>query len=308
MAASILDDVRRRNDRWALGMMLVLVGSVRLWTGRAEQAVGCLAEARDLFVEIDDTQGRFQAGAVLARALLCTGRVAEGLAVLPAYDEELRQVAQIEHHFMFVASAGATVHLGDTERTAWLLEQAPGSPEGVGVGNVFVGDVEQVVAMSLHRLQCGDGSGALDLIVPYRAALRPVVNTNLESATAVVLGAVGDPDDALRAADAVVQDERASYLDRLLAGLGRSLAISRRGDDAAATAAFDQLIAAADAVDDRVTAAVVRLADALTASARGRTDAAVRLQDADHALVALGIEDTGWRRVFGLALGISSAA
>ena len=34
MAESIIGDVRQRGDRWALGMMLVLIGGVRLWTGR----------------------------------------------------------------------------------------------------------------------------------------------------------------------------------------------------------------------------------------------------------------------------------
>lgn len=308
MALTIIDEVRRRNDRWALGMMLVLIGSVRLWTGRATQAVPCLVEARDLFIEIDDAQGRFQSGVVLGRALIALGRVAEGLAVLPAFDEVLREAAPVENHFMFVTSAGATVHIGDTQRTAWLLEQMPDSPLGIAAGSVWVGDVEQVASTALHRLQTGDGAGALGMVLPYRAALRPVINPNLESVAAVVLGAAGDPDEAVAAAEAVERDDRGSYLDRLLAGLGRSLAAARRGDDVAAIAGFDQLRAAAEAIDDLVIAAVIDLADALASSARGGAGAAVRLMDADRALVDLGIEDTGWRQVFRLALGISSAA
>jgi hypothetical protein len=66
--------------------------------------------------------------------------------------------------------------------------------------------------------------------------------------------------------------------------------------------------AAADSTEDRVSGAVTALADAMAASARGEADAAERSEEADRRLAALGIADTGWRRAFSLALGISSAA
>ena len=98
--------------------------------------------------------------------------------------------------------------------------------------------------------------------------------------------------------------ERASYLDRLTAGIARGLALSRRGDVAASTAAFDQVRAAADATEDRVSQALVRLADATAATARGDADAAARLAEAERRLAELGISDTGWRQAFALAVGV----
>ncbi|MDQ2651302.1 MAG: tetratricopeptide repeat protein, partial [Actinomycetota bacterium] len=87
MAESILDDTRRRNDRWALGMILVLLGSTRLWTGRPKQAIPFLSEAHELFVEIDDTTGGIQSSLALGRARISSGQIDDGLALLPGLSE-----------------------------------------------------------------------------------------------------------------------------------------------------------------------------------------------------------------------------
>src|SRR3546814_2669609 len=82
MAENVLDEVRRRGDKWALGMMLVLLGSVRLWTGRGYDAITSVEEARDLLTAIDDEFGGVQATATLGRALVAQGRIDEGLDLL----------------------------------------------------------------------------------------------------------------------------------------------------------------------------------------------------------------------------------
>ena len=120
----------------------------------------------------------------------------------------------------------------------------------------------------------------------------------------------GQVDGALAAADAVDRPTTGPATSTgIIAGIGRG----PRPRAAAATtrrrsAAFDQVRAAADATEDRVAAAVTRLADAMAASARGEADAAERAEEADRRLAELGLADTGWRRAFSLALGISSAA
>ncbi len=105
-------------------------------------------------------------------------------------------------------------------------------------------------------------------------------------------------------ADEVDASPRATYLDRLTAGTARALAHARRHDEAACTAAFDQLRAAADATEDRVSQALVRLADATAASALGRTDAAGRMAEAERRLAEIGLTGAGWRTAFSLSLGL----
>ncbi len=305
MAESILEDTRRR-DRWALGMMLVLIGSVRLWTGRANAAIPCLEEAQDIFTAMDDAFGRVQANATLGRALVAAGRVTEGFATLPGsgHTAEIEGVAR-EHLFALVASANAAVQIGDTQRTGALLELVP-QPED-GEGEVLVGDTERAVATGLHAFQLGDIAGALIVLEPLPPLL-PRVDPNLQSALALVRAADGQVDAALADAEIVEHHERASYLDRIIAGVARAIAHDRYGDHVAAVAAFDQVVAAAEASEDLVTAAITRLADAVAASARGEADAVERMAAADARLAELGLEETGWRRAFRLALGISSAA
>jgi class 3 adenylate cyclase/tetratricopeptide (TPR) repeat protein len=306
MAVGMLDETRRR-DRWALGMMLVLIGSVRLWTGRAAEAIPSLEEAREIFHGMDDTFGRAQADAVLGRALVSAGRIAEGFAILPgsggAADIE---ALGPENAFALISTVNAAVQTGDVERTAHLLSLAP---DPVTIDNdVLVADTERAVAVGLHQLQVGDVEGALAGLERTQTKLAPTVDPNLQSAVALVRAAAGQADAALADADLVDDHDRASYLDRLIAGLARAIAHDRRGDHPAAVAAFDQVLAAAEASEDVVTGAVVALADAVAASARGEADAAARLAKADDRLAELGLEDTAWRRAFRLALDISSAA
>jgi tetratricopeptide (TPR) repeat protein len=305
MAESIIDDIRRRGERWATGMMLVLIGSVRLWTGRAASAIPCLTEAHELFLEMDEELGRNQSRVILGRALVVSGRIAEGLAILPGADPGRDGAIGLDSQFTVIASAGATVQLGDIERTQALLDQLP--PADLEHATITAA-TERVVATALHAVQRGDARHAVELLQACYERLQPKFDPNVGSALALAQVAAGALDEGVAAAEEVEHNDRASYYDRLLAGLAQGLALGRRGEEAAAVAAFDQLQAAADATDDRVTAAIVCLADAMAASARGEADAAKRSAVADRRLAELGLAETGWRRVFSLALGISSAA
>ncbi|MGQ0832009.1 MAG: adenylate/guanylate cyclase domain-containing protein [Microthrixaceae bacterium] len=308
MAEAILEDARGGWDRWGLGMMLVLAGSVRLWTGHTLGAIDRLEEARALFEGINDVFGRGQSSAVLGRALVLAGRVEEGLAMVgsvaspdgaPGTDRELMVV--------IMAGLSATVQVGDVERSEALLARAPGLATDDRDGDLIVGDTERVTALGLHRLQTGDVAGSVAVLSALAARLLPERDPNLSSALALAHVADGSLDAAIAEADAVDAHQRASYMDRLVAGVARGLALSRRGDEAASVAAFDQVRAAADATEDRVSQALVRLADAAAASGRGATDTASRAADADRRLAEIGLEGTGWRQAFSLALGLSPA-
>ena len=309
MAEGIVEDIRRRGDRWGLGMMLVLIGSVRLWTGRAGSAIPSLEEARDSFLAIDDAFGCIQANAALGRALVAAGRIDEGFATMPG-TSATAPVDHLdrEHLAGIVPTAAAAVQVGDLDRAASTLALVPAIDAADPAAPVRVGDAESVVAAALHGLQRGDVEHAVRSLAALAERLAPTIDPNVASALALARAADGDVDAALVDADAVDDHDRATYLDRILAGIARGLALTRRSDHAAAVAAFDQVRAAAEATEDRVSVAVTRLADAIAAEARGDADAPVRGDEADRLLADLGLEETAWRQAFRLALGISSAA
>jgi tetratricopeptide (TPR) repeat protein len=234
-----------------------------------------------------------------------SGRIAEGFAVLPGGDGVVDPTAmQQEGLFALMATANAAVQVGDTELAGQLLRLAPSFRlGGSGAEEVRVGDIERSVATALHQLQLGESTNALQVLESLHRALPDEGDSNARSALALAHVAGGDLEGALLDADAVVSADQASYLDKVFAGIARGLALSRRGDHAAAQAAFDQVKAAADATEDRISWALTRLADATAASARGEADAAQRCEEADRHLAELGLLDTGWRRAFSLALG-----
>lgn len=305
MAEAILADDRRGGDRWALGMMLVLAGSVRLWTGRTLSAIERLSEARELFDGIHDDFGHSQSSAVLGRALVLAGRIDEGLDMVASMGQpDGTPLTEREYVVSVMAGLGATVQVGDIERSERLLTIIPAGPVDGEGGALIVGDTERTASVGLHRLQSGDVAGAVAVLGSLQQRLLPEIDPNLHSALALAHAAEGSIDDALSEADAVDAHDRASYLDRITAGIARGLALARRNDIAAATAAFDQARAAADATEDRVSQALVRLADATAASARGEADAAVRTSDAEARLAELGLTQTSWRQAYTLAMGV----
>jgi class 3 adenylate cyclase/tetratricopeptide (TPR) repeat protein len=309
MAEAILDDEQQGGDRWALGMMLVLAGSVRLWTGYTGAAIERLEAARDLFAGIGDDFGIWQSSAVLGRALVLAGRIDEGLALVatlgaPSGDSN---ASEREHLVGVMNGLAATVQVGDVGRSEQLLSFVSSELVSGEDGDVIVGDTERAASIGLHLLQTGDVAGAVAVVERLSQRLRPVVDPNLQAAVALAHAAAGSLDDAIADADAVDGHERATYLDRITAGIGRGMALARRGDDAAATATFDQLRAAADATEDRVSQALVRLADATAASAMGTADAAERTSVAEARLAELGLQETGWRQAFSAAVGLSPA-
>ena len=305
MAEAILADDRRGGDRWALGMMLVLAGSVRLWSGRTLSAIERLREARELFDNIHDDFGHSQSSAVLGRALVLAGHIDEGLAMVASVGQsDGTPLTEREYIVSVMAGIGATVQVGDVERSERLLTIIPAGPFDGDGGELIVGDTERTASVGLHRLQSGEVAAAVAVLSSLQQRLLPEIDPNLHSALALAHVADGALDEALIEADAVDAHDRSSYLDRITAGIARGLALSRRGDVPAATAAFDQVKAAADATEDQVSQTLVRLADATAASARGEADAAVRMSEAEGRLAELGLSETSWRQAYTLAVGV----
>ena len=261
MADAILAGDRRGGDRWALGMMLVLSGSVRLWTGRTTSAIDRLREAQDLFEGINDDFGHSQASAVLGRALVLAGHIEEGLALVASADRHEGR-APTERERTVAVDGGHERHgAGGRHRSAASSCWHPSRPHRSTWPRSSSATPSARHRSALHRLQSGDVNGAVAGLTNLQQRLLPKIDPNLQSALALAHAASGAIDQALTEADEVDAHDGASYLDRITAGIARGLALGRDGDGDASTAAFDQVIAAADATEDRVSQALVRLAE-----------------------------------------------
>src|SRR5690606_9680601 len=133
LAERILVESQRRNDRWAQGMMLIVIGAVDLWEGRTERAIEVAGRAVGRFRSIGDPTGLEQALALLGRALLMSGRVDEGMARI---DEAVGAMSLDEvgpQNVMALGSSiAARVQLGlpqvhDPLRAREVLEEVSGS-------------------------------------------------------------------------------------------------------------------------------------------------------------------------------------
>src|SRR5690606_17747505 len=79
LATDVGRDANERGEVWGEAMMAVLTGAIDLWSGRVDDAVETLRRATGLFDEIDDRFGSLQARCGLARALVMSGSVDDGL-------------------------------------------------------------------------------------------------------------------------------------------------------------------------------------------------------------------------------------
>ncbi|MGV3759584.1 MAG: adenylate/guanylate cyclase domain-containing protein [Actinomycetota bacterium] len=318
LAEAVLHEERGGGDRWARGMMLLLAGSVQLWTGRTRAALEHLGAAHRLFEGIGDRFGLVQASAVHGRALVLSGQVDEGLRIATAVIDDA-SASPWDTTLAALGALSATVQVGDVERSEAILGLVPRgvdaavdalverSGQAAGAFDLTaVARTELAATIGLQRLLFRDVDGAVELLEAVDAQ-QAEVDPNLRAAVALAHAAAGDLERAAREADDVEAVARATYLDRLTAGVARGLVHARRGDDAATTAAFDQLRAAADATDDEVHQALVRLAGAVVAAAIGAPDAARLAAEVDRRLAELGLARTAWREVFTLALGLPTS-
>src|SRR2546421_40895 len=81
MAERMYVEAGQRGDRWAEGMMRVLLAMLGLWTGRADEAVPHGEAAYRLFTGMRDWYGEMISAGVLGRALIAGGRIDDGFDV-----------------------------------------------------------------------------------------------------------------------------------------------------------------------------------------------------------------------------------
>jgi class 3 adenylate cyclase len=298
IAERVLVGIEERGDRWAHGMVLVLLAAVRLWDGRTLDAIEPAREAVRLFDGIADIRGQGLAYATLSRALVASGRVREGVAVLDEADTAV--VANDITLTSGFARAGIANHMGDSETA---LAQLAGWQAG-GAAPADMATSEGNALLGLALLQSGDVAGALVATeTAVATAPAPGSQAAAQALLALVSAAARRPTEAIEAGAAAVAIAVHTYLDSLLAVVARGCALVQLGDEAGARAAFDEAEAVVDATADRVHQAGVRLARARALEALGASDACEALDEARARLAQLDIPATGWDTAFRLAAG-----
>ena len=283
----------RDSDKWAHGMMLVLLANLRLWRGRAKAALPLANEARALFHSIGDHYGRAMALAAASRSLAAVGDVAE---VEKALEEVMSATTAIASEKMGANIAGGTfVHLGDGDRALASLIAAESDPnEKPGLG-----DLEWMVSTGLAYLQVAKVDEALTLL--EGAAEQSPTSPYALSAFALASAAIGEPENAIGLADAAESFSGASYLDRNTAGAARVLALAQMGDESAVRKALDAATAFIDSTDDQLARRVTRLAGAEALACLGDESAGELRTTTQAELIAMGAPADGWTTAFRLA-------
>ena len=260
LGEQVLVEARERGDRWGEGMMLLLGAGVALWSGHAVEATERSREAHTLFRAIGDPFGATQSLAALGRCLVATGRVQEGLELLRTAEADAtgqdRNVA--DRVTLAAALAGAAVAAGDPEA-------ALAAVDGVRADltdRSRVGVAEHLIARGMALVQAGRASEAVDLLRDQAEGdAETAPSAYAQSALALALAGLGAGDEVATLATLVAENERATYLDRVSAGIAAGL-VRARGGDERALGELAELVAEVDATDDVVAQVVTRLAEA----------------------------------------------
>jgi class 3 adenylate cyclase/tetratricopeptide (TPR) repeat protein len=286
---AVLPETRRRGDRWAEAVMLNLSASLELWSGRAAEAIDI---ARASIVVADDiaspalgAQGRCTMG----RALVSLGRIAEGSAAL----EEAYQIADRDgdaegRRTAAVACTASAARLGEPERAIRWAARVDQPPNDVEV----VGGTDLLVSISLALLQRGSVDEAAAQLAPFLESGGPGAPPFALAVGALVAAAEGRPAVVEERVDGVLAG-RATYLDRVMALLGRAVSRCATGDRSGGEAAVVAARAELAHTDDRITPLLVDLAAA--------TCGFGSLDRAESALRAVGLDPAPWRRALSLS-------
>jgi class 3 adenylate cyclase/tetratricopeptide (TPR) repeat protein len=298
LGEEVLGEAMQSGDRWAEGMMSLLLASTRLWTGRSDDAVERALQSRAIFADLGDVEGEMRAIGPLSRALIAAGRVSEGLAALA----DAAQLAQRldgggagRQERLVAAFTAAQVGdgAGALEAASAVVPRPEGDPDvdtAIGLGLLLTGNADE---------------GARRLQRAVTATTAPGPRTFAGASLVLAQAAAGRPAEALAAAADVDRSE-GTYLDHLTLGYGTALAALQLGDRERARDEIDAAVALADSTQDRLSQALARLARSALAAATGDDDAAHRREEAVGRLRVTGAAGTGWDAVFRAAAGVSA--
>jgi tetratricopeptide (TPR) repeat protein len=295
LAEQIAVEGLETGNRWAVGMMDVLLADVSLWRGRSEEAVREGRSALELFRDIGDRWGETQASAPVVRALAELGRRDESETCL----ERLREIVE-------ELPAAGMRQVPNIVQSNILLQY--GEPEGASnllntsdVSAVELGSTDYTAAYGLMQLQLGRPDDAIAVFEPeYTAAEFDGLAMSMGSRLALAYAAARRPHDALRLVTELQERAGGTYHDRLVALWAEGAAqFQLSGDGRAAVEAAHAIAITTDAVLEHALAAHAR---AHVLEAMHADEAEAVRTDANQQLDALGISATGWTTVFRLAL------
>ena len=299
LATKVLTEADERNDRWGHGMMLLLMCGVHLWSGRSTAALRNAEEALTEFRDIADRFGESQSIVNYGRAMVMTGSVTDGLAVLREGVASLRDGAVgvgggAAQQMMATGLAAALTQVGDPDGALAVLADVVGDsldPDGLG-------DAETMVALALAQTQAGRPAQALETLGPWMTDDGDEPFAYAVAAATAAHAQLGAPLDELERLAATVRDSaRSSYLDRALADTSVVLAqAARQGADA--IAGFEDIADALARTEDDVAPAVLATAVAVTRTHLGLPGDAEAEAEAAERWALLGVDGAGWRRLF----------
>ena len=294
LAYEQLPETETTGNRWVAGILCLLLANLALWRGDSQRAVAHAEDTVARFGAIGDQWGQTQARSTLVRALICVGRVDDGLDTL---DDEV--AAELGIVWPRLLRAQVLVHLGAPDALAAALHL--GGMDQYRHNDELVASVRLVLGLAL--LQAGRVAEAL---AEFEAADTDSAGLATGSRLAVTAGlalgcaAEGRAEEARRLADAA--RGAGTYLDQIQHGLAGAFARLQLGD-ADAEAAFDEVVTLADATEARLDQAIVRLARAHAAASREWPDADEAMLDARARLESIGVGATGWSQLFSAAAG-----
>jgi tetratricopeptide (TPR) repeat protein len=292
LAVEQLPETDATGNRWVGAILTLLLTNLALWRGESQRAVVHAEETLARFQAIADPWGVSQAQGSVVRALICLGRVGDALDLLDAPTRDNRGPlgrllrAQVLAHLGSPEALPAALHVGGLDEGS-NRELGAAVHLVLGLALLQAGRVDEAVAeIEIVRLDRGTPGAGFSVAVSAGLALAYV--------------AAGRSQDARALADAAVG--AGTYLDQLQHGLAGAFAALQIGA-ADAPDRFDAVVAASDATESRLDQAVTRLARGQAWRALGRDDADAADDDARGRLATMGIDGSGWVRLFSVAAG-----
>ncbi len=259
LASLVMREADEHDDKWAASMMRVLLGGLRLWSGRVSEALTLAEKARVGFRALGDRYGEAQAAGLLVRAEVAGGQTADAQREL----ERLAAVADTDPRRAWVAlvTAGAAVHAGDPRRAVAAADAALANAalDGIGLSELWA-------ALAVARLQLGDVDGSLE--AASRATDLDAESIYPKGVAAMALVASGAVDDAIDRVVEVLAHPGASYLDRITAAAAGVLARIATGELDGANVLLSEVQATAAGSEDVLAGTMAHVTAGLLAAAR----------------------------------------
>jgi tetratricopeptide (TPR) repeat protein len=259
LAERILREATELGNRWAAGIMRVLVANISLWRGEPAKALEYATESRAAFQELGDPWGELQAIAPAAFALNAELRATEARAMVDAAEDVARRVPDVGmRQLPAVLRVNVAIQTGDPD--AYAL--AAGMIDALNTSDERFLTDEQHTLWGLAQLQHGDVAGAIETLRAAQSAASnrgPVAAADVALAAALV--ADGHAEEALRIC-AEADDLMVTFVDRYRLELARGFALHRTGDAVGARASLDRAATLVNATRSPLDQFIVRLARA----------------------------------------------